>query len=58
MLLRQTKVDNEDLTVFPIKDEIRSFDISVDETTLVYLFDGNDHLNEDLNRDFEVVALL
>ena len=58
MLLGETEVDYENLTVFLAEYEVRSLDIPVDETSLVDFAHRHDHFHEDLNGDFEVVSLL
>ena len=58
MFLGQAEVYNVDLPIFFIHNKIRGFDISVNETTLMDTVDSSDHLHENLNRYFEVVALV
>ena len=58
VLLGEAEVHDEDLSVFPVEHKIAGFDVTVDKAAFVNLFDGNDHLDEDLDRYFEVVACL
>lgn len=58
VLLGEAEVDDVDLAVFAVEHKVGGFDIAMDETSLVDFFDGNDHFNENLNGDFQVVALL
>ena len=58
MFLGQAKVHNIDLSIFFVHYKVRSLDISVNKTTLMDTVDSSDHLHENLNRYFEVVALV
>lgn len=58
MLLGETEVDYENLTVFFAEHEVRSLHISVDETSLVDFAHRHDHFHQDLNGNLEVVSLL
>lgn len=58
MFLGKAEVYNVDLPIFFIHDKIRSFDISVNETTLMDTVDSSDHLHQDLNGHLEIVALV
>ena len=58
MLLGQAKVHNIDLSIFFVHYEVGCLDISVNKTTLMDTVDSSDHLHENLNRYFEVVALV
>lgn len=58
VLLGQAKVHDVHLAVLPVQHEVRRLHVSVNEALLVDLFDRNDHFDEDLYGDFEVVALL
>ena len=58
MLLGETEVDYEHLTVFFAEHEVRSLHIPVDETSLVDFAHRHDHFHKDLNGNLEVVSLL
>ena len=58
MLLGEAEVDDVDLGVLAVKHKVRSLDVTVDETTLVHLFDSDDHLDQNLDGYLQVVALL
>lgn len=46
------------MTVLTIEDEVAGFDVAMDEAPLVDLLHSDDHLNQNLNRDFQVITLL
>ena len=58
MLLGQAKIDDEDLAILAVEHKVGGLHISMDEAALVHLLNRDDHLNEDMDCDFEVVTLL
>ena len=58
MLLGQSEIDYEDLSVFFAHDKIRSLHISVNESSFVDFSHRNDHFHQNLNGNLEVIPLL
>ena len=58
MFLGEAEVYNVDFSIFFVHNKIRSFDISVNKTTLMDTVDSSDHLHQYLNGYLEIVALV
>lgn len=58
MLLGQAKIDDVDSAILTIEHKVGGLHVSMDEAALVHFLDRDNHLNEDVDGDFEVVTLL
>ena len=58
MLLSQAKIDDVDSAIIPVEHKVGSLHVSMDEAAFVHLLNRDDHLNEDMDGNFEVVTLL
>ena len=57
MLLGQAKIDDVYSAILTIEHKVGGLHVSMDEAALVHFLDRDDHLNEDMDGDFEVVTL-
>lgn len=58
MLLCKAEIHDENSAVLLAQNKVRSLDITMDEASVMYLLNGYQHLQQDVNRDFETVGLL
>ena len=57
MLLGQAKINDVDSAILTVEHKVGGLHVSMDEAALVHFLDRDDHLNEDMDGDFEVVTL-
>jgi len=55
--LRKSEVNNKNTSTVTTEHKIRSLDITVDKSTVMNLSNASEHFNQNLNHDFEAVAL-
>ena len=58
MLLGQAKIDDVDSAILTVEHKVGGLHVSMYEAAFVHFLNRDDHLNEDMDGDFEVVTLL
>jgi hypothetical protein len=58
VLLSKTKINYEDLFEVLAEDEVGGLHVSVDVVAFMYLLNGLEHLNQQLDRNSEVEVVL